>query len=125
MLRTLLAVSLLLGATDAVAAAGPTQVNQPARATDMGQPTLLIPPSSVGIDLCLGEASGAYGSPMLAITLSTPRRDRECALLRLSKWAADLQEPALAREIMCNSADWRAAALRVGKPCLADRVKER
>ena len=39
MLRTLMALSLAL--TPAVAlAAAPTQVNQPARATDMGQPTL-------------------------------------------------------------------------------------
>ena len=123
MLRSLMVISLAL--TPALALAQTkTSALPPARATDMGQPTLLIPPSSIGIDLCLGELSGAYGSPMLAITLSAPQRDRVCSLLRESKWAADLQEPALAREIMCNSPDWRAAAKRVGRPCSADRPKE-
>ena len=89
MLRTLMALSLALTPAMALAATTP-QINQPVRATDMGQPTLLVPPSSIGIDLCLGEASGAYGSPMLAITLSTPHRDQDCTDLRLSKWAADL-----------------------------------
>ena len=97
-----------VGAT-AVQAAAPTQVNQPARATDMGPPTLLVPPSSIGIDLCLGEASGAYGSPMLAITLSTPHRDQDCTDLRLSKWAWDSKHPALAYQIGCASKVWREA----------------
>ena len=100
---TLVASLIALAATRGIAAPT-TQANQPP-ATNMGAPTLLVPPSSIGIDLCLGEASGAYGSPMLAITLSTPRRDRDCTDLRLSKWAADLEpgHPALAYQIEADA----------------------
>ena len=116
MFRIVLALTLAL--TPALALAQTkTSALPPARATDMGQPTLLIPPSSIGIDLCLGELSGAYGAPMIAITLSAPQRDRVCSLLRQSKWAADTQHPELAYQLMCGSSDWRAADAKTDKRC--------
>ena len=103
-----------------VASAATPQVNQPARIADMAAPTILVPPSSIGLDLCLGEASGAYGSSMLAITLSGPVRDRDCSDLRLSKWALDLApgHPALAYQIACASQTWRQADAVTERRCL-------
>ena len=102
-------------------------VQQPARATVSGAPTLQIYSAAAGqADLCVGEVSGAYGNAMLAVTLNWTHRDRLCALIRQSKWAAEMGEVDLAREIMCSSADWRAAANRVGRPCLTSTAtKER
>ena len=119
MLRSLVAITLSLAPSIAPAQAPKTvdTTQTPARATTNGAPTLLIPPSSIGIDLCLGELSGAYGSPMLAITLSAPQRDRVCSLLRQSKWASDLQRPDLAYQLMCASPDWRAADAKTDKRC--------
>ena len=120
--RALVAGVIALAASSAIAAPT-TQVNQPARATNMGPPTLLVPPSSIGIDLCLGEASGAYGSPMLAVTLSSPSRDKDCTDLRLSKWAADLEpgHPALAYQIACQSQPWREADAVTERRCIPPR----
>ena len=96
-------------------------VQTPARTTNMGAPSILIPPSSVGIDLCLGEASGAYGSAMLAITLSGPVRDRDCTDLRLSKWATDLGHPEVAYQIACASRPWREADAVTERRCVPPR----
>ncbi len=94
-------------------------VQTPARETVAGTPALQIfSATSSQSDLCVGEVSGAYGGAMLAITLDWTHRDPLCALLRQSKWAAEIGEADLAREIMCQSPDWRAAAARVGRPCL-------
>ena len=95
-------------------------VQTPAQPTTSGAPTLLIPPSSVRLDLCLGEASGAYGSAMLAVTLSGPVRDRDCTDLRLSKWALDLQpgHPTLAYQIACASRTWRQADAVTERLCI-------
>ena len=118
-----LAVAALLAAAPALAQA-PTSttksINQPQRETVGSAPTLQIFAASAGqSDLCIGEASGAYGSSVLAVTLDVDHRDLVCSLLRQSKWAADLGDPALSREIMCGSPDWRLAAARVGRPCAA------
>ena len=95
-------------------------VQQTARQTTAGAPTLQVFTASAGqSDLCVGEVSGAYGNAMLAVTLDAPKRDKVCSLLRQSKWASDLGEPDLGREIMCGSEEWRAAAARIGRPCLA------
>ena len=92
----------------------------PGRTAVSGAPSILIPPSSIGIDLCLGEASGAYASPVIAVTLSGPRRDKACTALRLSKWAADLQPgyPALAYQIACASRTWREADSVTERLCI-------
>jgi hypothetical protein len=92
-------------------------VNSSARQAVAGAPSLLIPPSSVGLDLCLGEDSGAYGNAMLAVTLSMARRDEVCSLIRQSKWAADLQHPDVSYQIMCRSGDWRAADAKTARLC--------
>ncbi len=97
-------------------------VQTPARVGVNAAPSILIPPSSIGIDLCLGEASGAYASPMLAITLSGPQRDEDCTDLRLSKWALDLQpgHPALAYQIACASRTWREADAVTERLCIPE-----
>ena len=102
-------------------------VQSSARQAVAGSPSLQVFTAAAGQpDLCIGEVSGAYGNAMLAVTLDFPRRDRECALLRKSKWAAEIGEADLAREIMCADADWRRAAARVGRPCLTtSTAKER
>ncbi len=120
MVRAIVGLILALAPTLALAQAPTKTVNTvqtPARTTTNGAPSILIPPSSIGIDLCLGEASGAYGSPMLAITLSAAQRDQVCSLLRQAKWAADLQRPALAYQIMCASAEWRRADAKTERLC--------
>ena len=107
----------LIMAAAVVAAAPKTTALPPARATTGPAPSLLIPPSSIGIDLCLGEDSGAYGSAMLAVTISMARRDAVCSLLRQSKWAWDSQFPELSYQIMCASTDWRAADAKTVRLC--------
>ena len=110
--------------TDAAHAQATKTVNTvqtPARTSVNGAPSILIPPSSVGLDLCLGEASGAYASPMIAVTLSGPRRDEDCTAIRLSKWAADLQHPALAYQIGCASRPWREADAVTERLCIAPK----
>ena len=127
--RALLACALLACASTAAAQASKTvtTVQQPARQATASAPTLQIYSAASGqADLCVGEVSGAYGNAMLAVTLDWTHRDRLCALIRQSKWAAEMGEVDLAREIMCSSAEWRAAASRVGRPCLTSAAtKER
>ena len=99
-------------------------VQQNARQGVSGAPSLQVFTASAGqTDLCIGEVSGAYGNAMLAVTLDAPKRDLVCSLLRQSKWAVEIGEPDLGREIMCGSREWRAAAERVGRPCIANAVR--
>ena len=111
MIRLALALALIV--TPVLAQTTTTKtlntVQTPARVSTNGSPSVLIPPSSIGIDLCLGEGSGAYATSMLAITFNAPLRDSACSLLRQSKWAADLGHPEVAYQIMCASGDWKRA----------------
>ena len=109
---------MLVASSAAAQTTGKAVTTTPSRTSVNGAPSILIPPSSVGIDLCLGEASGAYANPMLAVTLSGPRIDADCRALRLSKWAADLQHVALAYQIGCASRVWREADAMTERLCI-------
>ena len=121
----------IAGLTFATSAAAQTptsvtkNVNTPQRETVAGTPNLQILNSSLGdADLCIGEVSGAYGNSVLAVTIDLTHRDKVCSLLRQAKLAEGTGEPDLAREIMCESPEWRSFSRQAYRPPLHRRSAE-
>ena len=81
-------------------------------------------PAIYGLNPCATGAAAGISTPLFGISGAISNIDRECETRNNAAVAVTaIKDPAVAREIMCNVKDFREAALRVGKPCLADQPR--
>jgi len=74
-----------------------------------------------GLNPCATGAAIGVSTPLFGIGGATSNIDRECETRNNAAVViTGLKDPVLAREILCGIKDIREAALRIGKPCLAD-----
>ena len=115
------ALALLPGLASAQGLAPTKTVNTvqtPARQTVSQPPALqLYGPAGSQSDLCIGELSGAYGNPMLAVTVDLTHLDQTCARLRQSWFLCAHGYCPAGVQLQCLSSEVRLAMKRAGTPC--------
>lgn len=69
---------------------------------------------------CQGSTSMGAGGPGWGFAFGSTKLDRDCNTRENAKMIALMGERDVAREVMCNVPEVRAAMARVGRPCLGD-----
>ncbi len=71
-------------------------------------------------ETCMGSTSAGAGFAGGAVSIGSTWEDEACIRRLDAREMKSLGDAELAREILCDSPQVRAAALRVGRPCAAD-----
>jgi hypothetical protein len=82
--------------------------------------TAIAPGLIAGGITCQGSASIGAGGPGWGFAFGSTKLDRDCNTRENAKMIALMGERDVAREVMCNVPEVRAAMARVGRPCAGD-----
>lgn len=85
--------------------------------------TAIAPGLIAGGITCQGSTSVGAGGPGWGFAFGSTKLDRDCNTRENAKMIALMGERDVAREVMCNVPEVRAAMARVGKPCIGERAR--